>query len=130
MQTPPPAAAAAGPAGKAGQHTPQDTTLGATPAAGPTAAAAAAGAGGGAGFGDGSLASSGALQTRSSPSPVSEAVLCLLLRNSISCIFPTGELLECPLLQPCQALWPLPTGVILAVGSCCSSIIPHPQLAL
>lgn len=51
--------------------------------------------------------------------PVSEcdAVLCLLLRSSITCIFPTGELLECPLLQPCQTLWPLPTGVILSVSS-------------
>jgi hypothetical protein len=51
-----------------------------------------------------------------SRSSACDAVLCLLLRNSITCIFPSGELLECPLLQPCQALWPMPTGVILAVS--------------
>lgn len=49
---------------------------------------------------------------------VSHAVLCLLLKHSITCIFPSGELLECPLLQPCQTMWPLPTGVILAVSIC------------
>lgn len=47
---------------------------------------------------------------------VSGAVLCMLHKASITCVFPSGELLECPLLQPCQTLWPLPTGVILSVS--------------
>lgn len=57
-----------------------------------------------------------------SPSSACDAVLCLLLRNSITCIFPSGELLECPLLQPCHAMWPLPTGVILAVSTCINKV--------
>lgn len=91
---------------------PVQTAAAASAAGAPTGAGAVAGAGadGGGLIGSKDAASSSAV-------PVTEAVLCLLLRNSISCIFPTGELLECPLLQPCQALWPLPTGVILAVSA-------------
>lgn len=80
-------------------------------------ASAASGAGAGACGGDTSSGrGSGSGSTHSgNTSAVLEAALCLLLRTSITCVFASGELLECPLLQPCQALWPLPTGVILAV---------------
>jgi hypothetical protein len=76
------------------------------------------GAPAGEGAAGGASDSSGMQADNSRQRPVSEcdAVLCLLLRSSITCIFPTGELLECPLLQPCQTLWPLPTGVILSVS--------------
>jgi hypothetical protein len=79
----------------------------------PVDASAASGAGAGAVGGD--TSSSSGSRSSSNTSAVSEAALCLLLRTSITCVFASGELLECPLLQPCQALWPLPTGVILAV---------------
>lgn len=100
-------AAAAGSAGKAGQHEKR-----ATQDAAGTPGAAAHGVGAGTAADGSSKSTYG-----SSPASVCDAVLCLLLKNSITCIFPSGELLECPLLQPCQALWPLPTGVILAVGT-------------
>jgi hypothetical protein len=45
-----------------------------------------------------------------------DMVLCLLQKSSVMCIYPTGEVLEAPLLQPCQMLWPLPQGVLLVVG--------------
>lgn len=50
------------------------------------------------------------------PQGVSGAVLCLLHKASITCIHPSGEVLETPLLQPCHALWPLPSGLLLAVS--------------
>jgi hypothetical protein len=48
---------------------------------------------------------------------VTGAVLCLLHGSSITCLFPTGEVLETPLLQPCQALWPVPGALLLAVSA-------------
>lgn len=59
---------------------------------------------------------------------VSGAVLCMLHKASITCVFPSGELLECPLLQPCQALWPLPTGVILSVSRAAGLLHCSPRL--
>eukprot|EP00775_Hariotina_reticulata_P010097 gene10097-10253_t len=51
----------------------------------------------------------------------------ILQKNSVTCIYPTGEVLEAPLLQPCQMLWPLPVGVLL-VGPSDSyiSLLTHP----
>jgi hypothetical protein len=47
---------------------------------------------------------------------VDASALCLLQKSSITCIYPSGEQLETPLLQPCTALWPLTSGVLLVVG--------------
>lgn len=49
---------------------------------------------------------------------VDEAVLCLLQKSSITCIYPSGSVLETPLLQPCTVLWALTTGVLMAVSGC------------
>jgi hypothetical protein len=47
---------------------------------------------------------------------VGDAVLCLLHKSSITCIFPAGDVLEAPLLQPCVALWPISGALLLAVS--------------
>ncbi|WIA14045.1 hypothetical protein OEZ85_002600 [Tetradesmus obliquus] len=48
-------------------------------------------------------------------------------KSSITCIYPSGEQIETPLLQPCTALWPLTAGVLL-VGPADSSasVLSHP----
>lgn len=103
----PAAASAGGPAAVAAVpgHTPAGTAAGVT-AATPRLSAA-----------DAAKAAAAAAATADGPESVEHAVLCLLLKNSITCVYPSGEVLETPLLQPCHALWPLPSGLLLAVSN-------------